>query len=180
MPAGPGWLGVGTGPSHMVRSTWAWRGSDSWAVGSRRWPELCSSQPALGLGAASCSRLRQFVGGWMRFGQPVGGTPAKAGAIRQGRRCTPSTQIRRIRPGRPWPSLLLWSMRLTLLANKTLGHRVLLNHKVKPYNSLCLLIPTAALLPVPLDLHVGPPPETFPVSSCEHLLFPIPSGSPLA
>lgn len=76
------WTGLSRGggsPSHMVWTTWAWRGSDSWAVGSRRWPELCSSQSALGLGAAACSQLREFVGGWLRFGQPVGGTPARSG-----------------------------------------------------------------------------------------------------
>lgn len=111
-----GWLGVGAALSHMVWTTWAWRGSDSWAVGSRRWPELCSSQPALGLGAAACSRLRQFVGGWMSFGQPVGGTPARSGAIRQGRRYAPSTRTRRVRPGRPRLPLLLWRMLLSLLA----------------------------------------------------------------
>lgn len=68
MPAEPGWLGVGAALCHMVWATWAWRGSDSWRVGSWRWPEPCSSQPVLGLGAAACSRLRQFVGGWMRLG----------------------------------------------------------------------------------------------------------------
>lgn len=108
MPAGPGWLGVGAAPCHMVGTTWAWRGSDSWRVGNWRWPEPCSSQPALGLGAASCSWLRQLMGCWMRFGQPVGGMPERSGTIRQGRRYTLSTQTRRERfgPGSSWLTLL--------------------------------------------------------------------------
>lgn len=104
LPAGPGWLGVGAAPSHLVWTTWAWRGSDSWRVQSWRWPEPFPSQPALGLGAAACSRLRWFIGGLDEIWTACGWDASEAWGHQAGQKVhTLRTQTRRewLGPGRP-------------------------------------------------------------------------------
>lgn len=107
----------------------------------------------------------------MRLGKPVGGMPVRSGAIRQGRRYTPSTQTRRERvgPGRPWLPPLLWRRPVTHLAfyGKTMGP-LLLVYKVKPCHSLCLLIPTVSLPLRPLLQTLCQPPPVIPCGVLFH------------
>lgn len=123
----------------------------------------------LGLRAAACSRLRQFAGGWMRFGKPVGGRPVRSGAIRTGRRYTPSTQTRRewVEPGRPWLPPLLWRRPVTQLASY--GKTMVPPPPCFWCTKLSRVTASVFLSPSPSP-SVAPPPDTLsvppPVSTC--------------